>query len=228
MTDEPTSPPEESLTCWTLIHHAAEGCHESLNLFLRRYEHVVRRTLAVRWKGSWRAAQIEDAIQEVFLECIRPKGVLSKVDQQRAGGFRALLYGVTRNVMRRFEAQASPVQIELPDVVTHEATVSRAFDRELAQSIMKEASLTQMRLAQERGAEAQRRVELLKARFLDNRPIRDIAQQWQVDPAWLHRQYAKAREEFLEALLQVIASYQPCATNAENIQTCRELLGLLG
>lgn len=228
MLDKSSPHVDESQTCWTLIHSAASGCQESLNLFIRRYDHVVRRTLAVRWQGSWRMVQIDDAVQDVFLECIRPQGVLSKADSRYSGGFRALLFGVTRNVMRRFETQRLATHGELPEIVTPEATVSRAFDRELAQSIMKEASRAQLRIAEGRGEAALRRVKLLKARFEEGEPIREIAQTWMVDPDWLHRQYSKARQEFLEALLQVIASYQPNATDAENVQTCRELLGLLG
>ena len=40
-------------------------------------------------------------------------------------------------------------------------------------------------------------------------PIREIAIRWQVDPVLLHREYAKARKEFTEALLETIAFHHP-------------------
>lgn len=220
-------PLDESQTCWTLIHSAASGSHESLDLFIRRYECTVRQTLAARWSRSWRTVLIDDAVQEVFLECIKPSGVLSKADNSYAGGFRALLYGVTRNIIRRFEAQPAPANVAIPDEIASESAVSRAFDRQWAQAIMKEASQTQIRQAELRGAAAVRRVDLLKARFQDGKPIREIAESWEVDVDWLHRQYAKARQEFTAALLSVVSTYQPRASDAENIQTCRELLTIL-
>ncbi len=218
---------DESQTCWTLIHSAADGSHESLELFIRRYESIVRQTLAARWNRSWRLAHIDDAVQEVFLECIRPSGVLSKADSQYAGGFRALLYGVTRNIIRRFESQPFGNNVSSDERLADETTVSQVFDRQWAQSIMIEASQVQMLRAKQRGEPAIKRVHLLQSRFQQGKSIRDIAETWQVEADWLHRQYAKARQEFLEALLDVVATYQPRATPAENMQTCRELLATL-
>jgi hypothetical protein len=68
---------------------------------------------------------------------------------------------------------------------------------------------------------------LLHARFSDGLPIREIAERWCVDPGWLHHEYSKARNEFLAALLDVVAASQPSANQAENQATCKELLGML-
>ncbi|MBX3419766.1 MAG: sigma-70 family RNA polymerase sigma factor [Pirellulaceae bacterium] len=221
------SPPAENATSWTLIHAAADGSKSALDQFGQRYEQAVRNCLAARWNRSPRISLIDDAVQEVFIECIRPGGALSKANSQYPGGFRAFLFGVMRNVMLRFESKPLPGFAEVPDVVGDDGTVGEIFDREYAQLIVKEASVRQQENAQSQGDAAVRRVELLHLRFYDGLPIREIANRWSVDSAWLHRQYAKAREEFLAALLEVVAASQPSATDAENLATCKELLGML-
>jgi RNA polymerase sigma-70 factor (ECF subfamily) len=72
-----------------------------------------------------------------------------------------------------------------------------------------------------------RRVELLRLRFQEGLPIRDIATRWQTDAAVLHHEYARAREEFRAALLEVVAFYHP-GTAAEVERECANLLSLLG
>lgn len=226
---EPSDPiPPETATSWTLIHDAAQGSKSALNQFAERYEQTVRNCLAARWSRSRRISLIDDAVQEVFIECIRPGGALSKADSHYSGGFRAYLFGVMRNVMLRFESRPLPNQAEIEDIVADEGTVGRIFDREYAQAVVKEASMRQRQIAETQGEAAARRLELLHARFYEGKPIRQIAELWAVDPAWLHRQYAKAREEFQEALLEVVAASQPSATRAENLATCKELLSMLG
>lgn len=225
---EPSRPEfTDGETCWTLIRAAADGSHSAVNEFANRYEPVVRKCLQGRWVGSSGNKLVDDAVQEVFVECIRPGGVLARAESGYPGGFRAFLYGVVRNVMRRFEARPDLRPLTKYDVMADESSVGQVFDREFARAIMKEASVVQARMAEARGTDSVRRVELLRARFHDNMPIREIAKQWDVDPAWLHREYAKARDEFRAALLHVIATQQPLATDAENERTCQELLGML-
>ena len=218
---------DDGETCWTLIHAAADGSQSALGQFAERYQQVVRKTLVARWNRSRRIDWIDDAVQEVFVECIRPGGALSRADSRFSGGFRAFLFGVTRNVMLRYESRPMAGQLDRDDFVADEATVGGVFDQEYALSIMREASQLQTRIAESQGEAAVRRVELLHARFTDGKPIRQIAELWCVDPEWLHREYARARSEFLSALLTVVAASQPSATPAENQATCKELLGML-
>jgi RNA polymerase sigma-70 factor (ECF subfamily) len=56
------------------------------------------------------------------------------------------------------------------------------------------------RSASELGAEHERRVELLRLRFEEGKPIRDIAVQWNLDAAWLHHEFARARRDFKRSL----------------------------
>ncbi len=229
MTTEPSESRvrADSQTSWTLVHAAADGSKSALDQFAQRYEQAVRNCLAARWNRSRRIAWIDDAVQEVFIECIRPGGALSKADSNFPGGFRAYLYGVMRNVMLRHETRPMPGHEELLDVQDDDGTVGKIFDREFAKATVKEASELQQRTAKAVGEAAVRRVELLHLRFYEGLPIREIATRWNVDPSWLHHQYAKARQEFLEALLMVVAASQPSANQAENKATCQELLSML-
>src|SRR5258708_40163891 len=88
---------------WKMRAGNGDGNHEKKHLRLRRYAPVVRAYLAERWRSSPHLADCEDAVQDVFVECFRKGGVLERADQSRPGGFRAFLYGVVRNVARRFE-----------------------------------------------------------------------------------------------------------------------------
>jgi hypothetical protein len=74
---------------------------------------------------------------------------------------------------------------------------------------MAEAAALQSTKAHERGPDAVQRVELLRLRFEENQPIREIARLWDTDTAALHHTYALARQEFKEVLLEVVAFHQP-------------------
>jgi RNA polymerase sigma-70 factor (ECF subfamily) len=54
-------------------------------------------------------------------------------------------------------------------------------------------------------------------------PIREIAQVWQIDPATLHHEYARARQEFQAALEEVMRFHHPGAPDDAR----RELADLL-
>src|SRR6266851_2004218 len=90
-------------TCWTMIHGAAAGNAADRDQFARQYAPVVRAYLAARWRNSPRQDDIDDGVQDVFVECFRQSGILDHVDAARPGGFRAFLYGAVRNVALRIE-----------------------------------------------------------------------------------------------------------------------------
>ncbi|MCI0639181.1 MAG: sigma-70 family RNA polymerase sigma factor [Gemmataceae bacterium] len=221
-------------TCWTVIQGAAAGQTEDREHFARRYAPVLQAYLAARWRGSPLKAELDDAVQEVFLECFKQGGVLQRVDRDRPGGFRPFLYGVLRNVALRTEAARArgrerqpESSCDLADIETTEASLSQVFERAWAQSLIREAAERQAERATQSGEGAQRRVELLRLRFHEGLPIREIAQRWQADPADLHHEYARARQEFKAALLEVVGFHQP-GTLAEIEQASAELLASLG
>jgi RNA polymerase sigma-70 factor (ECF subfamily) len=100
------------------------------------------------------------------------------------------------------------------------------FDRAWALSLLREAAQRQEEQARRAGAAALCRVELLRLRFHDGLPILAIAARWQIDAATLHHEYAKARQEFKAALVEVVAFHHPGAP-AEVERQCANLLSLL-
>jgi RNA polymerase sigma-70 factor (ECF subfamily) len=223
-----------SVTSWTLIREAAGGADGARSEFARRYLPVVRAYLAARWRGTAYVKEIDDAVQEVFVDCFRSNGVLERASPGRPGGFRAFLLGVSNIVAARTVARLArrhdhePRSEADPDQVSRDQRgMSRLFDRAWAQAIMREAADLQDARARASGAAALRRVELLRLRFQDHLPIRDIASNWGVDPAKLHHEYAQARKEFRDALREVVGLYEECPREQLEEQ-CSRLLELLG
>src|SRR5581483_3201874 len=141
-------------------------------------------------------------------------GALDRADAGRVG-FRPFLAGVIRNVARQYETrrarsreQPPPTELEL---AARDDALSRVFDRAWAAEIMRQAAERQAERATAAGPAAVRRVELLRLRFYDGLPIREIAARWQADPAKVHHEYAQAREEFRAALRGVVAFHGPGA-----------------
>jgi RNA polymerase sigma factor (sigma-70 family) len=217
-------------TCWTMIQEAAAGEVQERERFVACYAPLVRAYLAARWGASHYREEIDDAIQEVFVECFRLGGVLQRADAGVGRGFRAFFYGVVRNVALRFEKQAAlahkrnPADTPDPDeLVKSERGLSRVFDQAWVTSLLREAAALQTRHAERAGTDALRHVELLRLRFQDDLPIREIARQWGVDAAGVHRQYERARQEFKAALLEVLSFHYP-GTQTEIEQRCVSLL----
>jgi RNA polymerase sigma factor (sigma-70 family) len=217
-------------TCWTVIQAAAAGSAADREHFARLYGPVLRAYLAGRWHGSPHAQDLDDAIQEVFVECFKPDGVLDRAERGR--GFRPFLYGVARNVALRVEAndrrraRRHAGDVDLEAVPDPEESLARAFDRAYARALLREAGRLQEERARDAGEAACRRVELLRLRFHDGLPIRDVARRWSADPAALHHEYARAREEFRAALRAVVAFHRP-GPAADIEQECANLLALL-
>jgi RNA polymerase sigma-70 factor (ECF subfamily) len=211
--------PSES-TCWTVIQ-AAAGSAGDREVFARYYGPVIRSYLGARWRSSPCLRDLDDAVQEVLVECFKPDGILDRAD--RGLGFRPFLYGAVRNVALRVERQRGQRQqagaVDLNGVPDDDASPSRLFDRAWAR--------VQEERAQKSGAAAVQRVELLRLRFHEGLPIRAIATRWRADAAALHHEYARARQEFQAALREVVAFHHPAAA-PDLEQECANLLALLG
>lgn len=217
-------------TCWTVIRGAADGSDAERSLFVATYTPVIRAYLLARWRVSSLAQNVDDAVQEVFLSCFAAGGALARADSTLPGGFRAFLFGIVRNVARKIEKREARRRAEPLDswlaangVVADDASPSRLFDRAWAAAIVREAAEVQRRAAETQGADALRRVEILRLRFREDLPIREIAARWNEDAARLHHEYARARREFQEALVEVIRFHSP----GPRSQALDEALGLL-
>lgn len=215
-------------TCWTVIRGAAEGRGGDREEFARRYLPVVRDYLHARWRGSSWKNEVEDATQEVFLACFREGGALERADPGRGREFRAFLYGIARNVALRVERdrarRAAREGARIPEVVEDDVDgYSTIFDRAWARSIVREAA--DAFRAKLTGEDA-RRAEILRLRFQEEMPIREIARLWDEDPARVHHEYARARKEFRDALVDVVAFHQPGPREAVE-RECERLLTML-
>jgi RNA polymerase sigma-70 factor (ECF subfamily) len=222
----------EESTCWTLLRDAASGGEAPRAEFAARYAPVVRAYLAARWRGSTLIRELDDTIQDVFIECLRAGGLLDRARAGQPGGFRAFLYGAVRNVALRAEARRArqlahePMDVlDLQGLPGREEALSRVYDRAWARAVVREAAERQSVLAARRGDAASRSVELLRLRFHEGMPIREIARLWGLDAASLHHEYARARQEFRSALREVIAAQHP--GSPEDIdRECAQLLSL--
>lgn len=222
---------DASSTCWIAIRGAAQGDSVERDRFARRYAPVIRSYLETRWRATRRAQEVEDAVQDVLMECLRLGGALERADPSRPGGFRAFLFGVTRNVALRIEERGGPREerLETADhsaVSSEEPELSEAFDRAWGRSIIRQAWELQEERAEKSGPAAARRVELLRARFEEGLPIREVAKKWQADAARLHHEFAQARKEFQSALREVVAFHHGGPQSNVDAE-CRRILELV-
>jgi len=213
-------------TCWTEVRAAAAGDAAGREAFAKRYSPVVRAYLGARWRGGALVEEIDDAHQEVFVELLKQGGGLERFQEGNGGGFRAFLFAVVRNVALRFERKRAEALARSPDGrlgedpelaarASDETPLSRVFDRAWARATLEEAYRLQTNRGREAGAEALRRVDLLRLRFQEDLPIREIAAHWGVEAAGLHHEYARARREFLTALQDTVAFHRPEGTRAD-------------
>jgi DNA-directed RNA polymerase specialized sigma24 family protein len=220
-------------TSWRLIEGAARGGAQEREEFARRYAPVARAYLSSRWRNSPLKVDLDDAVQDAFIECYRTDGVLAKADRARPGGFRALFYGVLRNVAARCEQKVSRAQgrppvadVRLDALSGRGETPSEVFDRAWAQSVIAEAIERHEAWSRAEGDAAWRRFELLRLRFQESQPIRDIARLWKVDAADLHHDYSAARREF-EAVLREVIAERSGGTPEQVERALKELLAAI-
>lgn len=226
---DPVQSPHE--TCWSVVARASGGDTRARSRFCRTYQPLMRAFLTARWRGTPFLREVDDAVQEVFVECLRDDGPLSKADIDR-GDFRGYLFGVVRNIALRFERKAqrrresADTQSALAAVAGREEQCSVLFDREWARTLMREAADLMRERAASGDSGATRRVELLRLRFSEDRPIRDIATEWDMETDAVHRAYAKARQEFRVCLREVV-SFHAVRKEVDLDTECRRLIGLL-
>jgi hypothetical protein len=143
------------------------------------------------------------------------------------------LFAVSRNIARRHEERTqrrreipgSPSG-ELGAIAADEASLSRVFDRRWALAILARARDRHAAEAAEDAEAGERRLELMRLRFEDGLPIREIAARWEMDPAVLHAEYRRARGEFKRALREEVRFHQPDSADAID-RECLRLLALV-
>jgi len=216
-----------------MIVQAAEGSAPAREAFARQYLPVVTAYFRARWRGSRYVDAVDDATQEVFLDCFRDGGALERV-VPRGGSFRAYLYGVARYVALRQETKGGRArERQAPDsgllegIPADHPSLGRVFDRAWAERVVGQARARHAEAAQGGGDAPRRRFELLRLRFEDGLPIRDIATKWGEDPARIHHDYADARAEFRRHLLAAVTTYLHAPTPEAAEEECGRLLECL-
>lgn len=220
-------------TNWTMIVEAAEGSRSARDSFARAYLPAVTAYFRARWRGSELSDDVEDAVQEVFLDCFRDEGALARADPA-LGRFRAFLYGIARNVGRRHEERRghrrehqAADSSQWAAVARGDSSLGRVFDRVWAETLVRQARARHAEAARAGDEHAQRRYELLRLRFEDGLPIRTIAERWKESPARVHHEYADARAEFRQHLLRVVAASLHAPTAESTEAECAGLLECL-
>ncbi len=219
-------------TCWSVVLGAAAGDPIQREEFCRRYDPVIRAYLSTRWRIARDHEDVSDAVQEVFMQCFREHGALERVDPDRPGGLRAFLYGVTSRTAielerrrARWRRDAAPGAPD-PDLIARvETTLSQAFDREWAAMIGREARRLLARRAAEGGEAARRRLWCLEQRYFHGVPPRELGPRLGLEPQRISELLREARIEYRVALLEIMASYFPSASERELEERCRELAG---
>jgi RNA polymerase sigma factor (sigma-70 family) len=214
-----------------MIHRAADGSVTAGNGFAERYMKVVRTALGARWNGRPNLLQdVDDAAQEVMVDCLKMNGALGRADSQAKGGFRAYLYGITQRTALKFETKAarrfrreSPGSFHPDQVAADDTTLGSALDRSLAKAVMQGAFDLYDQRAADQDEDYGRRVELLRLRFYDGLPIRDIADRWQEPREKVHRTRVRALREFKDCLRELLGLQEGCAGETLDAELARLL-----
>lgn len=217
-------------TRWSIIEGAAAGDAEARQRFAALYSPALRAYFCERWRSSPCIESVDDAAQEVFVDCYKPAGALERADRRRRGGFRAFFYGVAQIVALRFERAAHrdrdrAERLNADQVTADEDSVSRVFDRAWARSIVQEAVLLHTQRAQLLGERARLRVEILRLRFEEGLPVRAIAERLDLAPEVAHREYARGRASYRKVLESVVRTHYGDGIDIE--EQCCEIMRLL-
>lgn len=193
---------------WKLVRAAAAGDEAARNDFARRFDATVRRWLWFRWHRTPLRSFLDDATQDVFVECFRPRGALERVDPELAPhGFEAFLRGIVQHVacrIERSEARNFRRRRQLVDSVT--ATVSAGtgspaqLDRNWALSCIRAALRQLDRLSPCCGHSLR---EFLYLHFEKGLNVRTIAAMWRQPSPRVHEMRRRACRCFRECLLRV-------------------------
>lgn len=225
--------PSEPDTSWSLLRAAHDGDVAARDAFARQYLPVARAYLSARWRGP-RKQLIGDALQEIALECYREGGAIQRANAGEVDKFKAFFLGLVRKVALRVEERVASRQTKEDAIATQfgeeradETSLSRIFDRAWAAAVIREAADLLKERARSDDPAAQRRVELLRLRFEEGLAIRDIAKLWGEDAARVHHEYARARENFVSALREVVARRHPGSPEAV-ARVLRDLVALVG
>ena len=109
-------------TSWTIIEAAAEGDGEARERLATLYSPALEAYFRKRWQANPILHSVDDAVQEVFVDCFKPSGVLERADGKNKDG----------------DSRDAPDADTL--ATDDDKDLTRLFDREWARSIVQEAA----------------------------------------------------------------------------------------
>ena len=216
------------MTSWVLVGLAGTDEDLAQREFALRYEKFVRRILAKRWLGTVFRTYFDDAIQEVFVECFKPNGVIEKANAQNGNSFRTYLFQVASHVAARFERThqrqqsiASTNDDHLDDLSSQAMSAYDLVTREEVADLVREAL---HRMTHHYNPEVRKRGQLLDRHTCQGEKIIAIADGNPDLAEQLHRDHTKAKREWKSFLVEVVQSeYRVPGNEAQVIVS--ELLG---
>ena len=219
-------------TAWTMILAAGAGEEQARDRFARTYGAVIRAYLAARWHLPAGHESVDDATQEVFVQCFKPLGALNGVDPAGPAQFRSYLFAVVKHVADRIERRERMRRVPqeelqgLDKIARDDATLSRVFDRAWVAMITRSAWLLMASRIENEHA-GPHRIQILDLRFRDGLPSGEIAERLGLDTDYVYQQLRNAKRDFRSALVEVVGAHHPGATKEEVEARCAELTGLL-
>jgi DNA-directed RNA polymerase specialized sigma24 family protein len=204
-------------TSWSLIRRAAAGDAEDRERFAARYAPVIRGYFSTRWHLPLSHERVQDASQEVFVQCFRQGGVLASANPELGSGFQAFLYGVARRIGANLDRRLGHLKAKEIDghsdfdecAISSELALSKSFDRAWA-SLVALAGL-----------------EALQLQFFEGLQPREIAERRGVAAEAIYESLRLAKKDFRAAFVEVMATYNPHCTEAELKQKCIDLVAHL-
>lgn len=186
-----TATPSDDLRSWQEALAAARGDAAARAVFWLHHVRRIHAWLWLRWRHGTLRSSIDDATQEVYLECFRPGGAFAHFDPARAHhGVLPFLHAVVRNVAQRFERSRRRERAHQIDYAVEHTTFA---DAPLTTS--GDATIDRERLAAaldhlddgdpEPGGPHSLRT-FVRLHFEEGRPVREIARAWQAPPTLVH------------------------------------------
>lgn len=213
------------LTSWSLIHRAAVGKGASRERFARRYSGVIQGYFAARWRLPIAHEHVQDASQDVFVDCFKPGGALTHADAKK-GQFRRFLYGVCKHIAISIErrlVRRTEHAVSHADRVDSDPSLSQSFDRAWARAIVKDAAA----LARERARGHETRTMgllVMELRVAHDLPPREIAVRLGRGVHEIYELLRRAKLDLRAAFLEILAEHNPGASEGALKRRCLEIV----
>ncbi|MCA8965849.1 MAG: sigma-70 family RNA polymerase sigma factor [Planctomycetes bacterium] len=201
-------PASAAAATWQLVQAAADGDQKARDAFAQRYGATVQRWLWFRWRHTPLRGFVDDAVQDVFVECFRPRGALSHVRPELAPhGFDAFLRGVVHHVAcrverteaRNFRHRRRLIETAIPPAPPKAGSPEQLDHRWAMERIR--AALQQLDRQSPPMHHSLR--EFLRLHFEREMSVREIAALWREPVNHVHELRRRACRRFRDCLLRV-------------------------